>query len=151
MHFLVQKAEQHTKTSAYVTKKVKAEGWESLKEEEIISSWRISPLQISGHVLSHIKPMYLSYHKAPGKDLESPIYWPSQRIIFKPSQTDEDLSSVGGRNPSLEGDSITFFINSFQCLTAFAGCWGTCFHSHRRQDLSSLDLLNRRVSLNQTT
>lgn len=115
------------KVTTYVPKKAESESW----GREIVSGWGISTLLFSGHVLSHSKPVVcLSIIRSLNRTL-SPIYWPSQRIIFKPFHTDETLSSIGGRNPSLEGDSITFLINSFQYLPSFASCRETYFSCHR--------------------
>lgn len=52
--------QDHIQKSLHMLQRRSSQRDESLKEEEIISGWEISILPFSGHVLNHIKPMYLS-------------------------------------------------------------------------------------------
>lgn len=88
------------------------------------------------HVLSHIKPVYPSIIGS----LASPIYWPYRGLYLNHfRQMRMCLSSTGDRKPSLEGDIVTFLINSFQYLTISTLLLQL---THTHQDLLFLPLLN---------
>lgn len=123
---------------------VETEDWDSLKEEGITSGW-------GGSAPSHFrlcteprKACVSKYHRELGKDLAGPIYWPYKGLYLNRfRQMRMCLSSIGDRKPSLEGDSVAFFINSFQYWAAKV----VALTDSKHQNLLSLCLLNPSLPL----